>query len=844
MRFSLLANAIVGVMVACATALAESITVNPQVTGKGVVLGGGTVESGTEMTLRAVAEVDWRFDHWEGVPGGQSQGNPITLTVVAGVQPRAVLISSDGAGHFAGAPVVLFFPRNETPAIGNVPAGLNAITVSAGGANALALKPDGTVTYWDVSKPGELAVPAGLSNVVSIYSGTGHQLAVREDGTVAAWGGNSAAQTNLPPGLSNVVAVAAGSFHSVALRNDGTVVAWGSNDFGQTNVPAGLRNVIAIGASERYSLAVKGDGTVVGWGRLLSGSGDLIAPTPPPYFTNMVSIDADSNYNLGINAEGRVKEWGYLDGLPGGLRDGISNVVSAGAGQSLALAVTLDQTMYPWGRQQLDPDFDPVPNIIAAEPANSALVAIQGEGFGFIRSARTSFFVEEGEPVRMAPVTTGGESFQWFRNGQGIAGETARYLIINSATAGDAGSYSLAVISGTNAVATPPAVVTVAPAGYPRVLVNGMEVRDTARLSGSAQVTLTTTLADAQIFYTVDGSTPTFSSTRYTAPFALNQTTNVTIRALAISGDFTKQATNAPVRIDVAPSYTLTVTVSGPGRVDVTPKLTVYLQGDVVRLEAIPNANATFVGWANMLSGTEPVKQMVMNENWTVEAVFQDAPRYAATILNPGGGTVTMNPPGPQYVGTDVTITATPNEGWEFQSWTGDHVGTSNRFGWHVEGPATFKANFGTAITTIATGPGHIDLEPELPLYLNGTEVRVIPVPEVGNEFVLWGLDAAGKPTGEFTLTVTNAQPQLSALFQATSPPAYEVSEVRIENGQLTLVVRGSAGTTVTVQATEDFVTWMDVKTMTMGTSGVSVESVGAIAAGDAEWFYRIKQAQ
>lgn len=827
----------------CACVRAESVAIDPHVTGKGVVLGGGMVESRTQITLRAVAEVDWEFDHWEGVPSEQSQDNPITLTASAGLQPAAVMISSDGAGRFAGAAVVVIPTAAETPPTTNVPPGLKAIAVSAAGTNALALKPDGTVAQWNVRAVGVLSPSVALSNVVSINAGLFHALAVKTDGTVVAWGKSPSGETNVPAGLSNVVAVAAGRNHSVALRQDGLVVAWGDNRLGQTNVPAGLRGVVAIAASDRYTLALTADGSVVAWGLMQMPSGDFATPTPPASFTNLVRFSSGFQYNLGARADGSMVEWGFFDGIGTAFPTGLNNVVAVAADFERGLAIQSDNVMQVWGRRDLDPVYDPVPNIIEADFSSGTVVAIQGEGFGLIRSGSTNFFVEEGEALRLAPETTGGESFQWFRDGQAIAGATSRYFIVNSVSAADAGNYSLAVVSGTNAVATPPAVVTVATAGYPRVLVNGMEVREAARLSGSAQVTLTTTLASAQIFYTVDGSTPTFSSTRFTAPFALNQTTNVTLRALAISGDFTKQATNAPVRIDVVPSYTLTVIVSGPGRVDVAPKQTRYLQGDVVQLEAIPNANATFVRWANMLSGSEPVKQIVVNENWTVEAVFQDAPRFAATILD-GGGTITVNPAGPQYVGTDVTITATPNQGWEFQSWSGDHVGTSNKFVWHVEGPATFKANFGTVITTIATGPGRIDLEPELPLYLYGTQVRVIPVPEVGNDFVLWGLDAAGKPAGEFTLTVTNAQPQVSALFQATSPPAYEVSDMRVENGQLFLVVRGSGGTTVTVQATEDFVTWIDVKMIAIDSFGVGFGAVEPIAAGEAQRFYRVKQAQ
>ena len=65
---------------------------------------------------------------------------------------------------------------------------------------------------------------------------------------------------------------------------------------------------------------------------------------------------------------------------------------------------------------------------------------------------------------------------------------------------------------------------------------------------------------------------------------------------------------------------------------------------------------------------------------------------------------------------------------------------------------------------------------------------------------------------------------------------------MRVENGQLFVVVKGSGGTTVTVQATEDFVTWTDVKTISIDSFGVGFGAVEPIAAGATGRFYRIKQ--
>src|ERR1044071_4753415 len=72
------------------TANAAQVTITSSVTGKGVVLGAGTFESGAHIILHAVPQVDWRFDHWEGVPSDIAQQNPLSLTAEPGLNPVAV----------------------------------------------------------------------------------------------------------------------------------------------------------------------------------------------------------------------------------------------------------------------------------------------------------------------------------------------------------------------------------------------------------------------------------------------------------------------------------------------------------------------------------------------------------------------------------------------------------------------------------------------------------------------------------------------------------------------------------------------------------------------------------
>jgi hypothetical protein len=102
---------------------------------------------------------------------------------------------------------------------------------------------------------GQTNVPVGL-HARAIAAGGFFSLAITADGGVVAWGTNvSGAEPNPPLDLSNVVAIAAGIDHCLALRPDGSVEAWGDNSYGQTNVPSGLSNVVAIAAGGAASLA-------------------------------------------------------------------------------------------------------------------------------------------------------------------------------------------------------------------------------------------------------------------------------------------------------------------------------------------------------------------------------------------------------------------------------------------------------------------------------------------------------------------------------------------------------------------------------------------------------------
>src|SRR5437764_429443 len=123
-------------------------------------------------------------------------------------------------------------PASARPALRN-PQHMLAIPsttpqVSVGGANACALKIDGTVTCWGTSRFGGQNVPANLGSVVQIDVGGYNSCALIANGSVTCWGGADAdvGQSTTPPALGPVVQVSAGYYHTCAVKTDATVACW------------------------------------------------------------------------------------------------------------------------------------------------------------------------------------------------------------------------------------------------------------------------------------------------------------------------------------------------------------------------------------------------------------------------------------------------------------------------------------------------------------------------------------------------------------------------------------------------------------------------------------------
>jgi uncharacterized repeat protein (TIGR02543 family) len=111
-----------------------------------------------------------------------------------------------------------------------------------------------------------------------------------------------------------------------------------------------------------------------------------------------------------------------------------------------------------------------------------------------------------------------------------------------------------------------------------------------------------------------------------------------------------------------------------------------YISGTNVTLTATPAPGYQFDSWSGDLSGSTNPDTVTMDSNKSVTAVFVPVYRTLNVAISPdGGGSVTatgIDCPGDcteiYFYGTNVTLTATPAPGYEFDSWSGDLSGSTN----------------------------------------------------------------------------------------------------------------------------------------------------------------------
>ncbi|MBJ7881500.1 InlB B-repeat-containing protein [Gelidibacter salicanalis] len=220
-------------------------------------------------------------------------------------------------------------------------------------------------------------------------------------------------------------------------------------------------------------------------------------------------------------------------------------------------------------------------------------------------------------------------------------------------------------------------------------------------------------------------------------------------------------------------TYTLNVTAKN-GSVTKNPNEENYNSGAQVVLTATPATGYEFSSWSGDATGSNNPLTVTMNSNKNITANFTAIVSTFTLNVTAVNGTVAKNPDQQNYNdGDDVVLTATPANGYEFSSWSGDATGSNNPLTVTMNSNKNITANFTAIVSTftlnVTAVNGTVAKNPDQQNYNNGAIVVLTATPDNGYEFTSWSGDASGTNN---PLTVTmNSDKNITANFTLVNNP-------------------------------------------------------------------------
>ena len=228
-----------------------------------------------------------------------------------------------------------------------------------------------------------------------------------------------------------------------------------------------------------------------------------------------------------------------------------------------------------------------------------------------------------------------------------------------------------------------------------------------------------------------------------------------------------------------------------------------YGNGAVVTLTATPNAGYKFVSWSD--GSTQNPRQITVSGDVFLSANFEtdiSAVSYTLTVLasNNAMGSVSGN--GTYAEGTIATLTATPNDGYKFVSWSDGN--TNNPRQVTVTENATYIANFAAnnasnyTITVLSSNNAMGSVSGN-GSYAEGTVITLIATPNNGYKFVSW---SDGNTQNPRQITITGNATYIATFIQSNGTDAIAEatgSNAQIFGGEKRIIINNAANATVAI---------------------------------------------
>ena len=184
-----------------------------------------------------------------------------------------------------------------------------------------------------------------------------------------------------------------------------------------------------------------------------------------------------------------------------------------------------------------------------------------------------------------------------------------------------------------------------------------------------------------------------------------------------------------------------------------------FREGDTVSFTAIPAKNHVFDGWNRDTSFKEnPVKHIVTSDT-TLYASFIKTFKLDVSVINGQ-----ISPSGGYYrEGTQLSIEATPNDGFEFWGWKGDTSGTANPITIIMDTSKYYQAVFEQKRFYLETHAENGTITPGNGYYKENEALTLTAVPFEGYKFSHWMGDVTGNSNPLAITMDTNKQ--VTAVF-------------------------------------------------------------------------------
>lgn len=410
---------------------------------------------------------------------------------------------------------------------------------------------DGTTT--DIKTP--VKVKDGVRRVAC---GNYHTLIIKTDGSLWVCGFNEYGQLgdntttdrhNPVKIMDGVAQVAGGGYHTLIVKTDGSLWTCGLNNYGQlgdgttTNrlMPVKIMdNVVQVAAGWRHSLAIKSDGSLWTWG--LNGAGELgdgtkiDRYTPVKVMDDVAQASAQWYYSIAVKTDGTLWAWGR--NYHGQFGDGtytdrtspkiiMDNVVQASAGNGHTLVIKKDGSLWACG----DNDAGELGDGTTKDKSKficvwdvSSFSKITGASL-----AKTSIQIAQGKQYLLLPVVTPTDGCI-----QNIAFESSDPSVATVSPRGIVKGVKNGTATITMTVDgkyTVTCTIKVGQGGATQLQLSASPAG--GEVTAGTMVYLNTTNATgADIYYTLNGSTPSRNSTKYTSA-GITISSDCTLKAIA-----------------------------------------------------------------------------------------------------------------------------------------------------------------------------------------------------------------------------------------------------------------------------------------------------------------------